>query len=93
MNVIINWPTVLSICGLLAIKQAGWFATASADGKLEPYEWKKLTGSSLKIVVVGVAGAEFFQGLGIDINVFTGVMGALLIEFLYDYKKKFFPDE
>ncbi len=80
---------IMTVLSALAVNIVGWLGTAGSDGKLDKYDWKKLAGSQLRILVTGVGLAGTFALWGVDVNIFTGMAGGTLVEYGYLLYKRF----
>ena len=66
----------------------GWLYVSLEDDKLEPYEWKKLAQSTIRIGLISFLGAEALAGWGINLDVFAATSGSVLIEFIFKQIEK-----
>ncbi|RMG99320.1 MAG: hypothetical protein D6706_05645 [Chloroflexi bacterium] len=83
-----DYTTLLKAAAPFLANIVGWLQTATADGKIEKYEWVKLAKSLLRQSAIALFGVTTLQGVGIDIDVFSGAAGAALVETIYLYLAK-----
>jgi len=81
-------PQVLIVVGIPTLRSiAGWLNNALEDKKIDKFEWTKLVETIFRTTVTGVTAYYGINMFGLDIDIIAPIIGATLIDWIYQLYK------